>query len=622
MQRVCLLEPYRNFIDFELSEKFIIKKYANLKESLRVAMDFYNNGGEIIITRGGTANIIRENTPLTVIEIEVSSLEILKTLKKIENCNIPLGIVGYKNAVQKCSYLAGVVGFEERYELIVDEDKSYDNYIAEIEDMIYNKKIKVFIGDTVLLNVLEKRKYYIDFYLIKSDPSSIYKTFEEAKKLLKFKDDENLKNKYLTAMLNNTDCGIVYTDENGIVNHYNLVANKIFCNNISKNSRIYEIIPELDSDKLDKIDDENKNMLVTIEREQISMDITPIYQDDIINSFLFTLRKLKNIEESANRLRKSLRKDDYTAKYSWGNLITKNKDFEQIKKIAKVYAKTDNTILITGESGTGKELIAQSIHNSSMRKKEPFIAFNCANISENLIESELFGYEEGAFTGAKKNGKKGLFELADNGTIFLDEISEIPYHLQNKFLRVLQEKSFRRVGGEETIYVDIRVIAATNKNLKELCELGKFRRDLFYRLNVLELGTIPLRERPEDIVVIGEHFLEKEMLSYNLFNKKDFSEILLKLKDYTFPGNVRELENFIKRIVVLKSKLGLSDREILNLLPLNEEDKKIKSYDNLTLREIEQQIVEEILREEGNNKTRAAVRLGIDRGTLGRILSR
>ena len=160
-------------------------------------------------------------------------------------------------------------------------------------------------------------------------------------------------------------------------------------------------------------------------------------------------------------------------------MVTSDKNFEEIKKIARHYAGTENTILITGESGTGKELFAQSIHNGSKRKNEPFIAFNCANISENLIESELFGYEEGAFTGAKRRGKKGLFELAHKGTIFFDEISEIPYHLQNKFLRVLQEKCFRRVGGEETIYVDVRIVAATNKNLSLLCEEGKFRTDLF-----------------------------------------------------------------------------------------------------------------------------------------------
>lgn len=347
---------------------------------------------------------------------------------------------------------------------------------------------------------------------------------------------------------------------------------------------------------------EVKNILIDTKKEKVSMDITPVQQSENKNSFLFIFRRFKNIEESANILRKSLVNVEFSAKHTWKDLVTCNKNFEEVKKIAKHYAETENTILITGESGTGKELFAQSIHNESRRRGESFVAFNCANISENLIESELFGYEEGAFTGARRRGKKGLFELADKGTIFLDEISEIPYHLQNKFLRVLQEKCFRRVGGEDTIYVDVRVIAATNKDLSLLCDKGEFRTDLFYRLNVLEVETIPLRKRKEDIVITGKHILEK-------------------LSEYSFPGNVRELENIIKRVVVLKINLKLSDDKILNLLPLGKQERKKDEFSNMTLREIEKKIVKEILEEEGNNKTKTAIRLGIDRGTLNRILN-
>ena len=293
--------------------------------------------------------------------------------------------------------------------------------------------------------------------------------------------------------------------------------------------------------------------------------------------------------------------------------------FNTLKMILKI-SKMDTSVLLTGETGTGKTHIAKLIHKYSNRNEKTFIEINCGAIPESLIESEFFGYEAGAFTGASKKGKMGVFELANNSTLFLDEISEIPYHLQNKFLRVLQEKCFRRVGGEETIYVDVRVVAATNKNLSLLCDEGKFRTDLFYRLNVLEIETIPLRKRKEDIFIIGKHILEKELLGLNLFEAERFTNILEKLSEYPFPGNVRELENIVKRVVVLKINLKLSDDKILSLLPLGKIEKKKNEFLNMTLREIERKIITEVLEEEDNNKTKTAIRLGIDRGTLNRIL--
>ena len=439
--------------------------------------------------------------------------------------------------------------------------------------------------------------------------------------MLEFKENEKIKNRYLTAILNNTDCGMIYTDSEGKISHYNSMGNRLFSNKVYIDDNIFDLVQEVDRKFILELRNEVKNILIDTKKEKVSMDITPVQQSENKNSFLFIFRRFKNIEESANILRKSLVNVEFSAKHTWKDLVTCNKNFEEVKKIAKHYAETENTILITGESGTGKELFAQSIHNESRRRGESFVAFNCANISENLIESELFGYEEGAFTGARRRGKKGLFELADKGTIFLDEISEIPYHLQNKFLRVLQEKCFRRVGGEDTIYVDVRVIAATNKDLSLLCDKGEFRTDLFYRLNVLEVETIPLRKRKEDIVITGKHILEKELLGLNLFEAERFTNILEKLSEYSFPGNVRELENIIKRVVVLKINLKLSDDKILNLLPLGKQERKKDEFSNMTLREIEKKIVKEILEEEGNNKTKTAIRLGIDRGTLNRILN-
>ena len=259
MKRICLLAPYKDFLEHEERDKFLIKKYANLTEAVKVAKDFQNNDGEIVITRGGTAKIIRENTSLTVIEIEISSIEILKTLKKIEKTDAPLGIVGYRNAVSKCSYLANIVGFKETYEVIFDEEQNYDKYLNTLEELMYEKKVKIFIGDTVLLNTLEKKSYYIDFYLIKSEYNSIQKAFEEAKKMLEFKENEKIKNRYLTAILNNTDCGMIYTDSEGKISHYNSMGNRLFSNKVYIDDNIFDLVQEVDREFILELRNEVKN---------------------------------------------------------------------------------------------------------------------------------------------------------------------------------------------------------------------------------------------------------------------------------------------------------------------------------------------------------------------------
>lgn len=230
---------------------------------------------------------------------------------------------------------------------------------------------------------------------------------------------------------------------------------------------------------------------------------------------------------------------------------------ERTKKLGMKIAESDYTILITGESGTGKELMAQSIHNASPRHSQSFIAINCAAMPENLLESELFGYEEGAFTGALKGGKKGLFEQANNGTIFLDEIGDMPIYLQSKLLRVLQENQVMRVGGENVIDIDVRVIAATNKNLLEMIKGDRFRADLYYRINVLPINIPPLRERKEDIEVMLKHFMKR---------KRAISQGVQDIINaYEWPGNIRELKNTAMYINIMSSE----DVILINDLPHN-----------------------------------------------------
>lgn len=324
---------------------------------------------------------------------------------------------------------------------------------------------------------------------------------------------------------------------------------------------------------------------------------------------------LKKIENQRSLIAENLiLRQELEKRYHLNDIIGKSHSMQKIFEMVRTVAKSNSTVLVQGESGTGKELIARAIHDSSSRKEKPFIAISCAAIPESLLESELFGHERGSFTGAISQ-RKGKFEMAHNGTLFLDEVGEMNLSTQVHLLRVLQEKEFRRVGGTELVKVDVRIISATNKNIKKLVNEGRFREDLYYRLNVVTIDLPPLRERREDILPIAYHFLKK-FSSENHKEVNQFSQEALEfIVKYDWPGNVRQLENAIEHAVVVckGNTVVLEDlpSEIRNSKSSPNGHTKLKS-----IRDIERDHIMGVLESTNWNRSRAAQILGIERATL------
>jgi DNA-binding NtrC family response regulator len=302
-------------------------------------------------------------------------------------------------------------------------------------------------------------------------------------------------------------------------------------------------------------------------------------------------------------------------RYDYRNIISKSHKMERIFELIQTIADTRSTVLIRGESGTGKELIARAIHYESNRAHHPFISVSCAALVDSILESELFGHERGAFTDAKTR-KRGKFELADRGTLFLDEIGDISPKLQLSLLRVLQEREFHRVGGEDPIRVDVRVIAATNRNLEEAVREGKFREDLYYRLNVISIHVPPLRERKEDIPLLVEHFIEKVNIESGKRVEGISEEALQILLEHDWPGNVRELENVIERAVIINKGGVILPRDLPPQLMRSHQGEEVSPSSQKTLQEVERIHILRVLNENDWNILRSAKILGIDRSTL------
>lgn len=398
---------------------------------------------------------------------------------------------------------------------------------------------------------------------------------EISKKLVKYSEkivslDVGIRDKYkelflkieeLDTILNLSKDGIIFTNNKGKINVLNESFRKIMdINSEIKDKNISDIITE--------------ELELITEKEEIIDEVFQ-FKDKYINinktgiaglGYYYNVQEITYIKQLEQNLTKQIKTKGQIARYYFQDIKTQCESMKKCIDIAKKMSKSDLTVLIIGESGTGKELLAQSIHNESKRTKQPFVAVNCAAMPENLLESELFGYEKGAFTGALKEGKKGLFELANNGTIFLDEIGDMPLLLQTKLLRVLQERQVMPIGSEKIIDINVRVIAATNKDILSMIHKGEFREDLYYRLNVLPLRVPPLRNREGDIMELLKEFMKKDV--------KFSIDAVKKLLNYNWPGNIRELQNVASYISLMCNDIATYED-----LPFNVEEEQINEYD-------------------------------------------
>lgn len=443
--------------------------------------------------------------------------------------------------------------------------------------------------------------------------------FEELKN---FKQEEYILQKF--------DDGVITVSEAGRISNINKKAMQLL--NIERSPQGTHILhlfkkSELTDTLLSK--EEIKDKLVGHEKKMFLISTFPILVNDRFNGSVAIISDVDDIQKSETKIRKTMYSKKITAPYKFSHIIGNSEKIRKTLTKAKKFASTDSNILILGETGTGKELFAQSIHNYSARSDKPFIAVNCAAVPENLLESEFFGYTEGAFTGAKKGGKPGYFEQAHNGTLFLDEIGELPLSMQAKLLRVLQEKVVMRVGSTTTIPVNVRVISATNVDLIDKVKKGKFRKDLYYRIAVLNLFLPPLRQRLEDL---GEIVKFYTMRNYPDFLDKITScldDIVKLLSTYEWHGNIRELENTLERMFAyLVEPDNATKHAILenleeaieeNSLLISDDTPKEKSYQSV-IKETEIKQIKEVLKQTNGNKQEAAKILGISRSTLWRKL--
>lgn len=368
------------------------------------------------------------------------------------------------------------------------------------------------------------------------------------KKLINLNKYSTQLNMILEGILSTSRDGIIAVDEDNKIMFLNDTAEKLI--NIPKKTSIGKKIDDVIKNQsiINKIIKNNKvfNEVITYRNKSFIINKEETIRHSIFKVKVLSIKDITQIQKQEHEIRKKMYDKGFVTKYTFKDIIGISDKLKRTVNIAKKVADNNFTVLIKGESGTGKELFAQAIHNKSSRKNKPFIAVNFASLSDGLIESELFGYEKGAFTGAKIEGKAGLFEQAHTGTVFIDEIGDASLALQSRLLRVLQEKEIMRVGGNSIIPVDVRIIAATNKNLKKLVKEGKFRKDLYYRLKVLYFTVPPLRKRPEDIFSLVNYFLNKKK-----DNKIISDEVYRIFKDHDWTGNVRELENIINYINIV-----------------------------------------------------------------------
>ena len=583
-----------------------------LEEGVRTAEKLAEEGYEIIISRGRTAFLIKEAYPeLSVVKIPFTVLDIFQTIEKADLHGKKIGVVAFSPMIQGLDNLGTMLGTSILFYPLEDENDVRPKVLSAIDD-----HVDIIVGGAITGKTA--KHYHIPYAIIESSSESIRRAAQEAKNIALAKQREKTKGNLFRVVMDYAYDGIISVNAEGLITIFNPVAERVtrIKATTAIGKPVREIWPDLELNKVLSTGKEDLAQLLSINNEQVVCNKVPICVNNTIVGAVINFQDLTKLQKMEAKVRIRLFDTGHVASHRFADIIGTSPQLHKSVDLARDFAMTDSSILIQGETGTGKEVFAQSIHNGSRRSKGPFVALNCAALPEQILESELFGYVGGAFTGASQKGKAGLFEIAHGGTLFLDEIAEMKYMTQGKLLRVLQEKKVMRLGSDRVTPVDVRIIAATNKPLKSLVNKNEFRADLYYRLNVLQLRLYPLRDRNEDVVALALFFLEKHAV--RMKRKPEFTkEALMELRKYGWPGNIRELQNIVERILAtLKGTLIDTEMVRQHLEEQHENEIRIKLRDN------EMEKIRKALVQSCGKHAEAAKILGISRSTLWRKMKR
>lgn len=600
-------------------------------------------GAKVLICKGEIESIISDNTSLSVVPFRNPLTQFYRAIKTACQFSYKVALVGwYKNIIglkEFCEIIDPDLVYVELEEYDIQTNRqNVDNIVLSLE----KQGIDAIVGNELV--VTSAKRLGVPAYNVGLNPQAIFDTIAAAERQLSLLKDQQRRYDFINALVNSVSEGIITVDSQTEITNMNRIAEDIF--NIPPDSWRRKLLSEyLNLKHIGRTVTEGYkivNHILVKDGLQLLINASPIGGSSF-NGAIITLQKIDKLLGIERTIRKMSIEKNLLAKKTFDDIVGSSPSIEKTKETARLYARTNSTILITGESGVGKEIFAQSMHNESSRKSGPFLAFNCGAVSESLLESELFGYVRGAFTGASSEGKIGIFEQAHKGTLFLDEISELSPSAQIRLLRVLQEKEITRIGETKVTPIDVRIIAACNKNLSEEVENGHFRRDLYYRLYVLHLNIPPLRMRGQDIMELIYFSLKNQHQSGVLFSPAA-TEMLL---NYSWPGNIRELNNFSERIAVLFAGQSciLDTPDILSLLQMESDgclgapagmgtcpadpcnrQSTLPETDNRPLinhrREFDREHLIRVLTECNGNKKEAAKRLGISTTTLWRKLKK
>lgn len=619
MYKVAFLEANKKIVDRtealfidEIKKERIIVRNISIKTIEEEARKLIQDGVHAIIARGGTyqdLSILNLNIP--IVHLIISDSDILLALNHARKQYKRVQLVLHKNVRFDPNDYQELIGVEveiHRYS-IIDELEQILNSIKLDDDT-------VVVGSGAINELSYQMKlHFINIFV---QNFTILRAYDQAINLLENIRLEMQRTNLLESILYNVNDGVIIINLEGEILHFNRKSQEmlmIFEEDV-KNRPIFSLFPDYPLKEYKGLElGDYKNIITEVRKHTLAISTSLFMLDDNNKRLIITLQDVTKIQEMEQNIRRMLVKRGLTADHKFEDILTQDERLKVVIVQAKSISENEGAVLIYGDSGTGKELFAQSIHNKSARRKGPFVAINCAAINESLLESELFGYVGGAFTGARKEGKAGLFELAHNGTILLDEINSMSLNLQAKILRVIEEREIMRVGSDYVIPLDIRIIATSNKDLIQKVKEGEFRHDLYFRLNAFELRIPPLNERKKDIIYLFKHFLSEYSGIYlNLIKlPQEFEELLLQ---HNWWGNVRELRSTALRYHVFKgdnqnqkilSETGNQETSFVNkdfTINLNELNKTVES------------LVIQSLLEQDVTKTDIAKILGISRQAL------